>query len=134
MTRPRIVLAKPGLDGHDRGIKVVAMGLRDAGAEVIYLGLRMTPGQIAAAAAAEDADVVGISVLSGAHMALARELLARLREARIDAPVVVGGTIPPWDADALRRLGVSAVFPAGTPLPAVVAGVLRLAGSRAAVP
>ena len=74
MTRLRIILAKPGLDGHDRGIKAVAMGLRDAGAEVIYLGLRVTPEQIAAAAAAEDADLVGISVLSGAHVALAGEL------------------------------------------------------------
>lgn len=133
MTRPRIVLAKPGLDGHDRGIKVVAMGLRDAGAEVIYLGLRVTPAQIAAAAAAEDADVVGISVLSGAHMALAGELMARLREARIGVPLVIGGTIPARDAGTLRRLGVSAVFPVGTPLPAVVAGVLQLAGTRAAV-
>ena len=94
----------------------------------------MTPGQVAAAAAAEDADIVGISVLSGANMALARELPARLRQARIDAPVVVGGTIPGRDADAVRRLGVSAVFPAGTPLLAVVASVLRLVGSRTAVP
>src|SRR5712692_9373023 len=134
MTRPRILLAKPGLDGHDRGIKVVAMGLRDAGAEVIYLGLRATPKQIAAAAAAEDADVVGISVLSGAHLAITEELLAALRRERADAPLVVGGTIPARDADALRELGVAAVFPAGTPLPAVVAGVLQVAASRTAAP
>ena len=133
MRRPRVILAKPGLDGHDRGVKVVAMGLRDAGAEVIYLGLRATPGQIAAAVAAEDADVVGISVLSGAHMAIAAELLAALREAGADVPVVVGGTIPARDADALRGLGVAAVFPAGTPLPDVVAGVLMAAGSHPAV-
>jgi len=131
--RPRVVLAKPGLDGHDRGVKVVAMGLRDAGAEVIYLGLRMTPRQIAAAAAAEDADVVGISVLSGAHLAIAENLLAEMRAVRIDVPLVVGGTIPARDADLLCHLGVSAVFPAGTPLPAVVAGVLEVADSRAAV-
>jgi methylmalonyl-CoA mutase, C-terminal domain len=133
MRRPRVILAKPGLDGHDRGIKVVAMGLRDAGAEVIYLGLRATPGQIAAAAAAEDADVVGISVLSGAHMALAEDLLAVLRAAGADVPVVVGGTIPARDAQALRELGIAAVFPAGTPLPDVVAGVLLAAGSKTAV-
>jgi methylmalonyl-CoA mutase C-terminal domain/subunit len=132
MTGPRIILAKPGLDGHDRGIKVVAMGLRDAGAEVIYLGLRVTPRQIAAAAAAEDADVIGVSVLSGAHLALAGELLAELRATGADIPLVVGGTIPPRDAEALRRMGVAAVFGAGTPLPKVVAGVLALAGARAA--
>jgi len=109
------------------------MGLRDAGAEVIYLGLRMTPRQIAAAAAAEDADVVGISVLSGAHLAIAENLLAEMRAVRIDVPLVVGGTIPARDADLLCHLGVSAVFPAGTPLPAVVAGVLEVADSRAAV-
>jgi methylmalonyl-CoA mutase C-terminal domain/subunit len=108
------------------------MGLRDAGAEVIYLGLRVTPRQIAAAAAAEDADVIGVSVLSGAHLALAGELLAELRATGADIPLVVGGTIPPRDAEALRRMGVAAVFGAGTPLPKVVAGVLALAGARAA--
>jgi methylmalonyl-CoA mutase C-terminal domain/subunit len=133
MRRPRVILAKPGLDGHDRGVKVVAMGMRDAGAEVIYLGLRATARQIAAAAAAEDADVVGISVLSGAHMAIAVELLAALHETGADVPLVVGGTIPARDADALRELGIAAVFPAGTPLPEVVAGVLLAAGSQAAV-
>jgi len=132
VTGPRIILAKPGLDGHDRGIKVVAMGLRDAGAEVIYLGLRVTPGQIAAAAAAEDADLVGISVLSGAHLALAGDVLAALHAAGAGVPLVIGGTIPPRDADTLRRMGVSAVFGVGTPLPAVIAGVLSLAGSAAA--
>jgi methylmalonyl-CoA mutase, C-terminal domain len=130
MRPPRVILAKPGLDGHDRGIKVVAMGLRDAGAEVVYLGLRTTPGQIAVAAAAEDADVVGISVLSGAHLAITEELLAALRRERADTPLVVGGTIPARDADTMRDLGVAAVFPAGTPLPDVVAGVLEVAGSR----
>ena len=132
MSGPRIILAKPGLDGHDRGIKVVAMGLRDAGAEVIYLGLRVTPRQIAAAAAAEDADLVGISLLSGAHLALAGEVLAQLHTANADVPLVVGGTIPPRDADTLRQMGVSAVFAVGTPLPAVLTGVLSLAGSAAA--
>jgi methylmalonyl-CoA mutase, C-terminal domain len=130
--RYRIVLAKPGLDGHDRGVKVVALALRDAGAEVVYLGQRLTAAQIAAAAAGEDADLVGISVLSGAHLPIAEQLLAALRAAGAAVPLVVGGTIPAGDAEQLRRLGVAAVYPAGTPLPDVVAGVLRVAGSGAA--
>lgn len=129
---PRLVLAKPGLDGHDRGIKVVAMALRDAGSEVIYLGLRVTPAQIAAAAAAEDADAIGISVLSGAHLPLAAQVLTALRAAGVTAPLAVGGTIPPRDVEALRRLGVAEVFPVGTTLPDAVRGMLRLAGSGAA--
>jgi methylmalonyl-CoA mutase C-terminal domain/subunit len=129
----RVLLAKPGLDGHDRGIKVVAMALRDAGAEVIYLGLRVTAGQIAAAAVDEDADIVGISSLSGAHLPIAEQVLAALSGAGLDAPLVIGGTIPPRDVAALRRLGVAAVFPVGTPLPRVVEGVLRVADSRTAV-
>ncbi len=128
MSRPRVLLAKPGLDGHDRGLKVVAMALRDAGAEVIYLGLRVPVADIVAAAVAEDADVIGISVLSGAHLPIAEQLLAAARAAGVEAPVVVGGTIPPRDAAALRRLGVAGVFAVGTPLPAVVEGVLDLAG------
>ncbi len=132
VTRPRVLLAKPGLDGHDRGIKVVAMALRDAGAEVIYLGLRVTAAQIVAAAAAEDADLIGISVLSGAHRPIAEQLLAAMRAAGLELPLVIGGTIPPGDAAALRRLGAAGVFATGTPLPEVVDGVLRLAGSRAA--
>ena len=132
MRRPRILLAKPGLDGHDRGLKVVAMALRDAGAEVIYLGLRVPVADIAAAAAAEDAAVIGISVLSGAHLPIARQLLAAMRAAGVAAPLVVGGTVPPRDADALRRLGVAGVFAVGTPLPGVVEGVLKLAGSQVA--
>jgi methylmalonyl-CoA mutase, C-terminal domain len=130
--RYRIVLAKPGLDGHDRGVKVVALALRDAGAEVIYLGQRLTAPQIAAAAVAEDADAVGISVLSGAHLPLAEQLLAAIRAAGARLPLVVGGTIPARDAETLRQLGVAGVYPVGTPLPAVVAGVLEVAGSRAA--
>ncbi len=129
---PRIVLAKPGLDGHDRGVKVVAMGLRDAGAEVIYLGLRVSPAQVAAAAAAEDADLVGISVLSGAHLSLTRQMLDALRRAGVHVPLVVGGTIPPADAIELIGLGAAAVFPVGAALPEVVSGVLALAGSQAA--
>ena len=132
MRPPRLVLAKPGLDGHDRGIKVIAMALRDAGAEVIYLGLRVTPAQIAAATAEEDADAVGISVLSGAHLPIAEQVLAALRAAGLQAPLAVGGTISPPDAQALRRIGVAGVFPVGTALPAVVRGMLRLARPEAA--
>jgi methylmalonyl-CoA mutase C-terminal domain/subunit len=132
MRRPRLVLAKPGLDGHDRGIKVIAMALRDAGAEVIYLGLRVTPAQIAAAAVAEDADAVGISVLSGAHLPIAEQVLTALRAAGASTPLAVGGTIPARDGEALRRLGVAAVFPVGTALPDAVRGMLLLARQEAA--
>ena len=124
---PRIVLAKPGLDGHDRGIKVIAMALRDAGAEVIYLGLRRTVPEIVAAAVEDDADVIGISVLSGAHLALAEDLLRALAAEGVDVPVAVGGTIPEADAAALRRAGVAAVYPVGAGLHEVVDGVLALA-------
>lgn len=123
----RIVLAKPGLDGHDRGVKVVAMALRDAGAEVIYLGLRQSAKQIAVAARAEDADVIGISVLSGAHLALSRQVREEQRAAGVaDIPLVVGGTIPPQDITPLTELGAAAVFSVGTPLADVVNGVLAL--------
>lgn len=125
---PRIVLAKPGLDGHDRGIKVVSMALRDAGAEVIYLGLRQTPQEIVAAAAAEDADLIGLSVLSGVHVAATAEVIDAKREAGIpEVAVVVGGTIPPPDVDRLKALGAADVFPVGTPLESVVSRVLGIA-------
>jgi methylmalonyl-CoA mutase C-terminal domain/subunit len=132
MRPPRVLLAKPGLDGHDRGIKVIAMALRDAGAEVIYLGLRVTAGQIVRAATDEDADLIGISSLSGAHLPIAEQLLAAMTGAGLDTPLVIGGTIPPGDVAVLRSLGVAGVFPVGTPLPRVVEGVLALAGSQAA--
>ena len=121
-----MVLAKPGLDGHDRGIKVVAMALRDAGAEVIYLGLRRTPEEIWRAAVDEDADVVGVSVLSGAHVALAEALLTERARVGAGIPLVVGGTVPADDARALRAMGVEAVHPVGTSLPDVVDSVLAL--------
>jgi methylmalonyl-CoA mutase C-terminal domain/subunit len=129
VTATRVVLAKPGLDGHDRGIKVVAMALRDAGAEVIYLGLRRTPEDIWRAAVEEDADVVGVSVLSGAHVALAEQLLAERARVGADTPLVVGGTVPADDARTLRAMGVDAVHPVGTSLPEVVDSVLAL-GAR----
>jgi len=125
--QPRVLLAKPGLDGHDRGIKVIAMALRDAGAEVVYLGLRRTVPEIVQAAIQDDVDVIGISVLSGAHLPLAADLLQARDAEGVHTPVVVGGTIPDADAATLRELGVAAVYPVGTGLHEVVEGVLALA-------
>lgn len=131
--QPRILLAKPGLDGHDRGIKVIAFALRDAGAEVIYLGLRQRPAAIVAAAVAEDADLIGISVLSGAHLPLGEQILAeRARQGAGQIPLVMGGTIPAGHAEKLRGMGVDAVYPVGSPLPEVVTGLLTMAGQRVA--
>jgi methylmalonyl-CoA mutase, C-terminal domain len=128
VTRPRVLLAKPGLDGHDRGIKVIAMALRDAGVEVVYLGLRQTPEQIIAAAEAEDVHAIGISILSGAHLPLTRALLATREEAGLShIPVVVGGTIPPQDQKTLMELGVAAVVSVGAPLADAVAAVIQAA-------
>ncbi len=133
MTRPRILLAKPGLDGHDRGIKVIAFALREAGAEVIYLGLRQSPAAIVAAAVAEDADLIGISVLSGAHLPLAEQIIAQRAERGGEhIPVAIGGTIPAEHVGRLRTMGVDAVYPVGSPLPEVVAGLLALATDEAA--
>jgi methylmalonyl-CoA mutase C-terminal domain/subunit len=118
----KILVAKPGLDGHDRGAKVVAHALRDAGFEVVYSGLKRAPEEIAAEAVEEDVDVVGLSVLSGAHVTLTRKLLDALKAASAeDIPVVVGGTIPARDAETLSGMGVRRVFPMGTPLPEIVA-------------
>jgi methylmalonyl-CoA mutase cobalamin-binding domain/chain len=115
------VIAKPGLDGHDRGAKIIARSLRDAGMEVIYTGLHQTPEQIVETAIQEDADAVGISILSGAHMTLVPRIVEGLRENDAgDVLVVVGGTIPPEDADELKRLGVSEVFTPGAPTSAIV--------------
>ena len=131
MTTPRVLLAKPGLDGHDRGVKVVAMALRDAGAEVIYLGQRWTSAQILSAAADEDVDVIGLSILSGAHLPLTEELMSLRSDLRIDIPVVVGGTIPAKDADSLLQSGVVSVFPIGTSLDKLVAAIFFIAGADA---
>ena len=117
----KVLIAKPGLDGHDRGAKVVAHALRDAGVEVVYSGLKRTPEEIVHEAIQEDVDVVGLSVLSGAHLPLTRRVLDGLRaQGAGDIRVVVGGTIPPPDVETLTRLGVSRVFPMGTPLPEIV--------------
>ena len=107
----RVVIAKPGLDGHDRGAKVVARALRDAGMEVIYTGLRQSPEQIVAAASQEDANGIGLSILSGAHLAICRKLLELLKERRMEAvQVFVGGIIPAQDIPELRGMGVAEVF------------------------
>ncbi len=117
----KVLIAKPGLDGHDRGAKVVVQALRDAGLEVVYTGLKRTPEEIVAEAVQEDVDVVGLSILSGAHVPLARRVLEGLRaQGAADVRVVVGGIVPPRDVEALRALGVSRVFPMGTPLPEIV--------------
>ena len=112
--RIRVLIAKPGLDGHDRGAKVVARVLRDAGMEVIYTGLRQTPEMIAETALQEDVNVVGLSILSGAHMDLFPVILDRLKEKGVEAIVVAGGIIPEDDIPALEHLGVNAVFGPGT--------------------
>ena len=110
----RVVVAKPGLDGHDRGAKIIARALRDAGMEVIYTGLHQTPEQIVETALQEDADALGLSILSGAHMTLVPRVVELLREQEAgDVVVTVGGTIPADDAEELRRLGVAAVFTPG---------------------
>ncbi|MFN2472260.1 MAG: cobalamin B12-binding domain-containing protein [Gaiellaceae bacterium] len=117
----RVVIAKPGLDGHDRGAKIIARALRDAGMEVIYTGLHQTPEQIVETAIQEDADAVGISILSGAHMTLVPRILDGLRSnGAEDVLVVVGGTIPQEDADELRGLGVAEVFTPGAPTSDIV--------------
>lgn len=123
MSRPlRVLVAKPGLDGHDRGAKVVARGLRDAGFEVIYTGIRQTPQMIARAALQEDADVLAISILSGAHMTLVPKIISLLREqGQGDVLVLVGGIIPKTDRDALRQAGVAEIFGPGTTLEAIAA-------------
>jgi methylmalonyl-CoA mutase C-terminal domain/subunit len=113
--RIRVLLAKPGLDGHDRGAKVVARALRDAGMEVIYTGIRQTPDMIVEAAIQEDADVVGLSILSGAHLELFPPIIEGLRKkGREDALVIAGGTIPEDDIPALQQMGIKAVFGPGT--------------------
>ena len=113
---PKILLAKLGLDGHDRGVKVIARAMRDAGIEVVYMGMRVTPDQVAQTALQEDADVVGISILSGAHMRLMPRLTRALDERGLSGEVLilVGGTIPEDDVEPLQSMGVHGVFPVGS--------------------
>lgn len=117
----RVLIAKPGLDGHDRGAKIIARALRDAGMEVIYTGLRQTPEMIASAAEQEDVDVIGLSILSGAHNTLCPRLMELLREKHMtDVTVIIGGIIPDADILGLKRAGIAEVFLPGTPTQAIV--------------
>jgi methylmalonyl-CoA mutase C-terminal domain/subunit len=123
----RVLVAKPGLDGHDRGAKLVARALRDAGFEVIYTGIRQRPEAIASVALQEDVQVVGLSILSGAHVALTRKTADALRAAGAgEVLLVVGGTIPQRDVDKLTESGAAAVYPTGTPLEAVIDSIRAL--------
>ena len=130
--RIRVIIAKPGLDGHDRGAKVIARALRDAGMEVIYTGLRQTPEQIAAAALQEDADVVGLSILSGAHMHICPRLMELVREKGLDhVTVLVGGIIPDVDIPKLHALGIHGVFLPGSPMQDIIDFINRTVQPRA---
>lgn len=127
----RVVIAKPGLDGHDRGAKVIARALRDAGMEVIYTGLRQTPEMIAEAALQEDADIVGLSILSGAHMTLVPRIRSVMNEYGLkDVPLLVGGIIPEEDAAQLAALGVAGVFGPGTSTEDIVTHIHGLMQAR----
>jgi methylmalonyl-CoA mutase C-terminal domain/subunit len=125
--RIRVLIAKPGLDGHDRGARVVASALRDAGMEVIYTGLRAQPEAIVATAAQESVDVIGLSVLSGAHEPIATRVIALMRGRGLAVPLLIGGVIPPQDRERLRALGVDAVFGQEAQLSQIVDAVRDLA-------
>ena len=128
----RVVIAKPGLDGHDRGARVIARALRDAGMEVIYTGLRQTPEQIVSAALQEDADVIGLSILSGAHMHICPRIMALLEEKGLnDVLVVVGGIIPDVDIPKLNEIGITGIVLPGTPMRNIVEVITRHARTRA---
>ena len=131
LRRYRVVIAKPGLDGHDRGAKVIARHLRDAGFEVIYTGLFQTPGQVAEAALQEDADAVGLSLLSGAHMTLVPKIVDEIRARGLDDVLVfVGGIIPDDDVAALHEHGVAHIFTPGAPLGTIVETLVAALDSR----
>src|SRR5687767_6282646 len=131
----RVLVAKPGLDGHDRGAKVVARALRDAGMEVIYTGIRQTPEMIAEAALQEDVDVIGLSIHSGAHLDLFPRIVQALKERGVtNTPIIAGGIIPPEDHAALTKLGITRVFGPGTSLTEIAAAVREAAGVRGLAP
>jgi methylmalonyl-CoA mutase C-terminal domain/subunit len=131
MRKLRVVIAKPGLDGHDRGAKVIARALRDAGMEVIYTGLRQTPEQVVTAALQEDADVIGLSILSGAHNHIAPRLMELLKEKGLDdVLVVIGGIIPDVDIPKLKDIGVKGIFLPGTPMQDIVEFIISHARAR----
>ncbi|WP_069807323.1 cobalamin B12-binding domain-containing protein [Vulcanisaeta thermophila] len=128
MARPKVIIAKLGLDGHDRGAKVIARALAEAGFEVVYTGIRQTPSQVVETAIQEDAKLIGVSILSGSHMELVGELLRIMRERGLNIPVLVGGIIPPEDREALLKMGVAGVYGPGTPLREIIEVVKRLVG------
>jgi methylmalonyl-CoA mutase, C-terminal domain len=131
MRKLRVVIAKPGLDGHDRGAKVIARALRDAGMEVIYTGLRQTPEQIVSAALQEDADVIGLSILSGAHNHIVPRLMQLLAENGLDdVLVVIGGIIPDVDIPKLKAIGVKGIFLPGTPMQDIITFINSHARAR----
>jgi methylmalonyl-CoA mutase C-terminal domain/subunit len=124
----KILVGKPGLDGHDRGAKVIALALRDAGMEVIYTGLHQTIEEIVGMAVQEAVDVIGLSIMSGAHLPICKTLLAAMKEKGIeDIPVTVGGVIPKQDIPKLEALGIKGVFPGGTPFDEIIAGIKQIA-------
>ncbi len=124
----RVLIAKPGLDGHDRGAKVIARALRDAGMEVIYTGIRQTPEMIVETAAQEDVDVIGLSILSGAHLEIFPEILSRLRDKKMeDVPVVAGGIMPEEDRETLLKSGIASIFGPGTSTEEVVDYIMNVA-------
>ena len=134
MRKIRVVIAKPGLDGHDRGAKVIARALRDAGMEVIYTGLRQTPEQIVSAALQEDADVIGLSILSGAHNHIVPRLMDLLRAQKLDdVLVVIGGIIPDLDIPALKAAGVKGIFLPGAPMQEIIDFINANARSKSEV-
>lgn len=132
--RPRVLIGKPGLDGHDRGAKVTARALRDAGMEVIYTGLRQTPEMVVEAALQEDVDAIGLSILSGAHMPLMARIMELMTEKEMgDVPVFLGGIVPDEDVARLQAMGVTAVFGPGTSLDDVIAAFRQAIDARHAL-
>lgn len=126
----RVLIAKPGLDGHDRGAKVVARALRDAGFEVIYTGLHQTPQMVVEAAIQEDVDIIGLSILSGAHLPLVAAIHDLLKQRKVNKPIFVGGIIPPDDAKLLRTQGIAAVFGPGASFASIVDEIRRVLKSE----
>jgi methylmalonyl-CoA mutase, C-terminal domain len=125
----KILVGKPGLDGHDRGAKIIALALRDAGMEVIYTGLHQTIEQIVRTAVQEAVDVIGLSIMSGAHIPISKKMLESMKAQGIeDIPVVVGGVIPKQDIAKLNALGIKGVFPGGTPFDKIIAGIQEIVG------
>lgn len=126
MKERKVLIAKPGLDGHDRGAKVVAMALRNAGIEVVYTGLRRLPEEIVSMALGEDVDIIGLSILSGAHLSLTKAVMESLRNSGCEIPVIVGGIISEEDTPALKEMGVVEVFPTGSVLGDIVDYIKRM--------